>query len=99
MPEHVHLLISLRNIDNYSSFLRQVKANSSLWVNKTFPNLPRFEWQQGFGSYTLHFSMIETVRNYIRNQEKHHATMTYEEEYLKFLNGKNIEYDPRFVFD
>jgi len=99
MPEHVHLLINLKNLDKYSYFLRDVKSHSTLWIHKNFPDLKTFEWQEGFGSYTLHFSIVEKVRNYIKNQEKHHATMTFEEEYLKFLNGQNIEYDPRFVFD
>lgn len=98
MSDHVHLLINLKNLDKYSYLLRDVKSHSTLWIHKNFPELKQFEWQEGFGSYSLHFSLVETVRHYIHNQEKHHATMTFEEEYLKFLNGQNIEYDPRFVF-
>ena len=99
MQEHVHLLINLKNLDKHSYMLRDVKAHSSLWIHKNFPKLKEFEWQGGCASYTLHFSLIDGVRNYIQNQEKHHKTMTYEEEYLKFLEAQNIKYDPRFVFD
>ena len=98
MPDHVHLLVTLRDLDKYSYLLRDVKAHSTLWIHKNFPTLEKFEWQEGFGSFSLHFSMIDTVRNYIKNQEKHHQTMTYEEEYLKFVDGQNVEYDKRFVF-
>jgi putative transposase len=97
MSDHVHLLINLRNLDKYSYLIRDVKAHSTLWINKNFPDL-KFEWQEGSASYTLHFSLIDTVKNYIQNQEKHHKTMTFEEEYIKFLEGQNIEYDARFVF-
>jgi REP element-mobilizing transposase RayT len=98
MQDHVHLLINLRNLDKYSYLLRDVKAHSMLWIHKKFPSLKEFQWQEGCASYTLHFSLVETVRNYIKNQEKHHKTMTYEEEYLKFLDGQKIEYDKRFIF-
>jgi putative transposase len=99
MPDHVHLIINIKNLDKYSYLLRDVKAHSTLWIRKNFPALKEFEWQEGCASYTFHFSLLETVKNYIRNQEKHHQTMTYEEEYLKFLDGQNIIYDKRFVFD
>ena len=99
MQDHIHLLINLRNLDKYSYLLRDVKAHSTLWIHKKFPALKEFGWQEGCGSFTVNSSLIETVRNYIKNQEKHHQTMTYEEEYLKFLKGHHIEYDKRFVFD
>jgi putative transposase len=98
MPEHVHLLISLRNLDKYSFLLRDVKSHSTLWIHKNYPALKEFEWQEGTASFTLQFSMVDSVRNYIKNQEEHHKIMTFEEEYLKFLDGQKIEYDPRFVF-
>lgn len=98
MQDHVHLLIQLRDLEKYSYLLRDVKIHSTMWIHKNFPGLRKFAWQEGFGSYTLHHSFVDTVRNYIRNQEEHHKNMTFEEEYLKFLDGQNIEYDPRFVF-
>ena len=98
MPDHVHLLINLRNLEKYSSLIRDVKAHSTMWIHKKFPVLRDFEWQEGFGSFTLHFSLVDNVRNYIQNQEKHHQSMTYEQEYLKFLEAQNIDYDDRFVF-
>ncbi|MDP1880590.1 MAG: transposase [Parachlamydiaceae bacterium] len=98
IEDNVHLLICLKNLDNYSYLLRDIKAHSTLWIHKNFPDLKEFEWQEGFSSFSLHFSLIDTVKNYIRNQEKHHKTVTFEEEYLKFLDGQNIQYDKRFVF-
>ncbi len=98
MPDHMHLLINIRNLDKYSSLLRDVKAHSTIWIHKNFPSLKEFEWQEGFASYSLHYSFVDSVRSYIKNQEKQHQTMTFEEEYLKFLDVQCIEYDKRFVF-
>ena len=91
MPDHVHLLIELSNLDKFSHFVRDVKASSSLWIHKNFSNLQDFAWQEGYGSFSV------SLKKYIQNQEQHHATMSYEEEYLKFLKLHNIKYDERFV--
>jgi len=99
MPDHVHLLINLRNLDKYSYLIRDIKAHSTSWAHKNFSNVREFAWQEGFASFSLHFSLIDTVRHYIKNQEKHHQVMTFEDEYLKFLDDQNIQYDKRFVFD
>lgn len=97
MPDHVHLLVELSNLDKFSSFVREIKSSSSLWVHKNFPDLQDFTWQEGYGSFSVSFSALENVRKYIQNQEKHHADMSFEEEYLKFLKLNNVNYDQRFV--
>ena len=99
MPDHVHLLISMKNLEKYSNLIRDVKSHSTLFIRKKHTSLKDFEWQQGFASYALNYSLVDTVENYINNQEKHHQNMTYEEEYLKFLDAQKNPYDPRFVFD
>ncbi len=57
MQDHVHLFC-LRNLDKYSYLIRDVKSHSTLWIHKNFPALKEFEWQEGFGSYSLHFSLV-----------------------------------------
>lgn len=99
MQDHIHLLIELKNLDKYSEVIRDVKACSSLWVHKNFPQLKDFAWQKGFASYSVSFSALAKVKNYIENQAAHHATMTFEEEFQMFLERHNIKYDPRFIFD
>ena len=59
----------------------------------------RFEWQTGFAAFTYSHSHLDTVANYIKNQEKHHARLTFREEYLRFLKRFNIPYDERYVFE
>ena len=97
MPDHVHLLIELANLDKFSHFVRDLKASSSLWIHKTYPHLADFAWQEGYGSFSVSYSALDSVKSYIQNQKQHHATMTFEEEYLKFLKIHHVKYDDRFV--
>ena len=97
MPDHVHVLIKFNSLDKFSSMIRDIKAGSSLWIHKNFLNLGQFEWQEGYGSFSVSYSVLESVQHYIQNQEQHHATMSFDEEYLKFLNLHKVKYDQRFV--
>jgi putative transposase len=97
MPDHIHLLLKLDNLDRYSEFLRDIKANSSRWIHKNFPALIEFAWQEGYGSYTVSYSALEKAREYIKNQERHHKNMTSEEEYRRLLNLHDVDYDERFI--
>jgi REP element-mobilizing transposase RayT len=96
--DHVHLLASLRPQPAVSDILRDVKSNSSKWVHETFPDFRSFAWQDGFGVFTVSYSGIEEVREYIRNQERHHQSMTFQQEFLLFLERQGIEYDPEYLW-
>jgi REP element-mobilizing transposase RayT len=97
MPDHIHMLIELSLLDKFSFFIRDLKSRSSVWVHKNFPEKQEFLWQDGYASFSVSFSALERVRDYIRNQEKHHAHESFDQEYLNFLNHHNIRYDERFV--
>lgn len=97
MPDHIHLLVELSNLDEFSPFIRDIKASSSLWIHKNFANLADFAWQEGYGSFSVSYSSLEQVHRYIQNQAQHHETMSFEDEYLKLLRLHNVKYDERFV--
>ncbi len=97
MSDHVHLLIELSLLDKFSHFIRDLKASSSQWIHKNFSNLHEFAWQEGYGSFSVSYSALQDVKKYIQNQEQHHATMSFEDEYLKFLKLHYVKYDERFV--
>ena len=99
MPDHVHLLIQWRTGESAATLMRNVKSRSSQWVHQTFPTMSAFAWQEGYGVFSVSESRIDSVRVYIRNQEQHHHTTTFEEEYLAFLNAHRVEYDERYVLD
>ena len=97
MPDHIHMLIELSFIDKFSHFIRDLKSCSSLWIHQTFSEKKDFAWQEGYGSFSVSFSVLEKVRDYIRNQEEHHTQESFDQEYLKFLKHHRIQYDERFV--
>ena len=59
----------------------------------------KFEWQAGFGAFTYSKSDIDNVINYINNQKEHHRTRTFKEEFLKFIEEFQIEYNEKYSFD
>lgn len=92
---HAHLLIALPPTITLAKSLQTIKAYSSRWMAERGA---RFKWQEGYGAFSVSPSQVETVVNYIRNQEKHHARRSFEEEFIFLLESSGIEYDPRYVF-
>lgn len=99
MPDHLHLLIGLKPDCMLSELVRDIKANSSRWINEQKYIPGKFEWQTGFGAFTVGQSQIKAVVNYILNQEEHHKTKSFREEYIEFLNAYQIEYKTEYLFE
>jgi putative transposase len=98
MPDHLHLLIGLRPDSSLSDLVRDVKANSSKFINEKHWFAGRFSWQEGFGAFSYSRSQLGTVIRYIQNQQKHHATKSFHEEYIALLEKFGVEYDPKYIF-
>lgn len=95
---HVHLLISINSLDKFSYLIRDVKAKSTLWVRQNYFKYQYFAWQQGYGSFSVSFSMHDKVSAYIANQEEHHKNLSFEEEFEGLLERNNIKYDLKYIF-
>ncbi len=99
VPNHIHLLIGTKPNCNLSDLIRDIKANSSKWINeKKFTNF-HFEWQTGFGAFTVSQSVVPNVIEYIKNQEEHHRKKTFKEEYVEFLKAYQIDFKDEYLFD
>jgi putative transposase len=96
--DHIHILARLRQDRSLSDLVRAIKANSCGWIHKTYPPLIKFNWQDGYGAFTVSASQIETVREYIANQEKHHRKKTFQEEFVGFLKAHEIPFDDRYLW-
>ena len=96
VSDHAHLLIGLRATHKLADVLRDLKSASSGWVHREV-GLSSFEWQEGFGGFTVSPSQVENVRAYIRNQEEHHRTRTFREEYKELLERNGVAYDERYL--
>ena len=99
VTNHVHLFIGLKPSIALSDLVRDIKNNSSNFINNQKFVRGKFSWQEGFGSFSYGHSQIEQVYHYILNQEIHHHKKTFKEEYLEFLHKFEIEYDEKYLFD
>ena len=90
---HVHILAKLRQDKTVSDVLRSIKANASKWIHQTFLVQSSFAWQTGYGAFTVSESQVEKVRRYIAEQETHHRTMSFEEEWAAILKAHGIDFD------
>jgi putative transposase len=96
MPEHVHLLTGLTSSHRIDYVLRDIKADSTIFVKAEFE--PKFSWQKGYGAFTVSPSGIEAVRRYILTQEEHHAKKTFRDEYVELLDKTSTPYDEKFLW-
>ena len=97
--DHVHALCVLPPAEAMSDVMRVVKTNSSKWIHETFPRLSAFGWQTGYAAFSVSESNVAGVEKYILNQEEHHRTVSFQDEYLLFLQRHGIQFDPRYVWD
>jgi len=95
--DHVHLLCSLPPTVATADALRVVKTNSSRWVHRN-RRLAGFDWQTGYGAFSVSQSLAPAVVQYIRDQEKHHRRVTFQEEFIAFLQKNGIAYDERCIW-
>lgn len=98
MPDHVHMLIGMRPNQSISDLMQDVKGDSSKWINKNKFCIGKFEWQQGFGAFSYAPSELKNVINYIERQEEHHSKKNFVEEYRKFLEDFDVDFDERYIF-
>ncbi len=96
--DHVHLLMLLPATESMADAMRVVKTNSSRWIHETWTSKKMFAWQTGYAAFSVSRSGREEVARYIENQEEHHRRMTFEEEYVAFLERHGIAYDDRYLW-
>jgi putative transposase len=98
MPDHLHLLVGLRPDAALSDLVRDIKANSSRFINEKHWVAGRFSWQEGFGAFSYSRSQLGTVIRYIENQQRHHASTSFRDEYTALLEKFGVEFDQRYIF-
>lgn len=98
MPDHIHLLFGMRPTQSLADLMRDVKGDSSLWINQNRFVGGKFSWQEGYGGFSYSKSQISTVATYIENQQYHHKKVTFIDEYLKILDDLEIEYNEKYIF-
>ncbi len=96
IDDHVHILSKLKPTMNVSKFLGELKPSVTNWARSIIH--PKFEWQDGYGAFSVGESQIAGVRQYIQNQKIHHRQMTFDDEFKGMLISAGIEFDERFLW-
>ena len=99
MPDHVHILIGFSPDIAISDLVRDIKSNSSNFINENKLVPGKFSWQKGFGAFTYSKSQVPRVVRYIENQEEHHRMKTFKEEYLELLEKFEVDYKKHYLFE
>jgi len=99
VSDHIHLLFGMRSVQSLSDLMKQVKQDSSKWINQKKLVNGHFSWQAGYGAFSYSRSQVPRVIKYIQNQEEHHKQKTFMEEYIHLLESSGIDYDKRYIFN
>lgn len=92
VEDHVHVLLSVPSTLPLAKAVQLLKGNSSKWIHETFKELLDFEWQAGYGAFSISISGIEATTNYIQGQAAHHRRMTFREELEVFIRKHGMEF-------
>ncbi len=96
VEDHVHILSSLHRTVSQSDWMKEIKRSSSAWLKE---RIPHFSWQSGYGVFSVGQTQLDTTKRYIANQEEHHRTGSFQEEFRALLEAPSIEWDERYVWD
>jgi len=91
--DHVHALLSLPPTISIAKAIQLLKGNSSKWIHETFRELRGFEWQEGYGAFSIGLTSKDATILYIRNQEEHHRTKSFGEELQIILRKHEFDFD------
>ena len=99
MPDHIHMLIGMRPSQSLSELMKQVKGDSSAWINRRGLTAIKFQWQAGFGAFSYATSEVPTIIRYIQRQKEHHRKKDFIEEYLDLLDSVEVDYNAQYIFN
>ncbi|MBE2219762.1 MAG: IS200/IS605 family transposase [Ignavibacteria bacterium] len=99
IPNHIHFLIVMKPDCRISDLVRETKKSSSSYIKENKLTKFNFQWQTGYGAFSVSHSQLDKMINYIIIQKEHHKRKTFKEEYIDFLNKYMIEYDEKYLFE
>lgn len=93
VADHVHILLTLPATMSISKAVQLIKGNSSKWIHETFSEHSSFEWQEGYGAFSISISGIDDTIAYIENQAEHHRQRSFKEELVLILKKHDLVYE------
>ncbi len=97
--DHIHLLGCQSRTISLAEWVKELKRASSLWAKTKSPQWDRFQWQSGYGAFSVSQSQIDRVRKYIQTQEEHHRRWSFQDEFRQTLKKHGIAFDEKHVWD
>jgi putative transposase len=99
VADHAHVLCRFSKNIAVAAFLRELKRDSSKWIKAECDPLRDFHWQAGYGAFSISPSHIEALKQYIANQEQHHRSETFQDEFRRLCREYGVPIDERYVWD
>ena len=99
IQDHIYALCALERTCTAAEMVKEIKRGSSLWIKTKSLGLQDFSWQNGYGIFSVGFSQIPSVKRYIVNQEEHHRTVTFKDEFRELLRRYEIDFDEQYLWD
>ena len=98
VEDDMHCFFALKPVISVSELMKVVKAKSSKYINDHTLTKERFEWQPGYGVFSYRQRDIDQIYNYVKNQETHHQSKSFKDEYLELLKEFEVAYDEQYLF-
>ena len=99
VEDHVHILCLFGRSITVADLIRETKRESSKWIKDKGRDLSQFQWQAGYGAFSVSPSHVDRLTVYIDNQEEHHKTESFQCEFRRLMKLYEIEWDERYVWD
>jgi len=99
IENHIHILCALAKTISISDLIEKIKSNSSKWIKTNDESFIGFQWQKGYGAFSISPAHVQVVSNYINHQKGHHRKITFEDELRTLLKKYNVRYDERYLWD
>lgn len=99
IEDHVHILARQACTITLAGWVRELKRTSSLWVKELPKGLTAFQWQAGYGAFSVSQSQSAAVERYIARQEAHHRSVSFQDEFRTLLERHRLAYDERYLWD
>jgi len=99
VSDHVHIITTLPRTLSQAEMIEEMKKGSSKWIKTVDAHYRGFFWQRGYAAFSVSASQLTTVLEYVRAQEQHHRTRTFQEEYRELLRKHGLEFDERYMWE
>lgn len=99
VADHVHIVTTLPRTLSQAELIERLKKGSSKWIKAVDVRYRGFFWQRGYGAFSVSPSQLDSVLKYVNDQQGHHRTRTFQEEYRDLLHKHRVDFDERYVWD